>query len=289
VKGAEDGFLSHQVSFLLLSKKTKLEGLHSSVLILHLCSSYPCILNSYCTTTLDTARHRNSSRLFAVRVANSLPIPVKEARNHGHIRVVSLEWLLDSIDSKARAAEDSYLMTPPPTLDEDAKGKKRVKAKEPENESPTPDKDVKGKKAKEQDNEPPALDKDTKSKKRVKDDEADNEPPKKRFKDGQKLKNLNLTIPLDEGCNLGSAYCVYVNPEGVIFDVSLNQTNAGNNNNKFYRIQVSGRLCATPKSPGCAFSLLFPCINNRPQTNGSLAFEIILRKLQDMDSLGKDR
>ena len=31
---------------------------------------------------------------------------------------------------------------------------------------------------------------------------------------------------------------VYVDPEGIVYDASLNQTNAGNNNNKFYRIQV---------------------------------------------------
>jgi poly [ADP-ribose] polymerase 2/3/4 len=31
---------------------------------------------------------------------------------------------------------------------------------------------------------------------------------------------------------------VHIDSDGVIYDVSLNQTNAGNNNNKFYRIQL---------------------------------------------------
>ena len=32
---------------------------------------------------------------------------------------------------------------------------------------------------------------------------------------------------------------VYVDDDGVIYDVAANQTNSGNNNNKFYRVQVS--------------------------------------------------
>lgn len=31
---------------------------------------------------------------------------------------------------------------------------------------------------------------------------------------------------------------VYIDGDGTIFDVSLNQTNVGSNNNKFYRIQI---------------------------------------------------
>ncbi|KAK4565371.1 hypothetical protein LTR86_003988 [Recurvomyces mirabilis] len=47
-----------------------------------------------------------------------------------------------------------------------------------------------------------------------------------------------LAIPVDEGCPL-STYRVFVDPsDGMIYDASLNQTNASNNNNKFYRIQL---------------------------------------------------
>lgn len=53
-----------------------------------------------------------------------------------------------------------------------------------------------------------------------------------------------LDIPIDDG--VSSAWHVYVDPDtGIIYDASLNQTNASNNNNKFYRVQV-----------GC---ILFPC------------------------------
>ncbi|KUJ16942.1 PARP-domain-containing protein [Mollisia scopiformis] len=46
-----------------------------------------------------------------------------------------------------------------------------------------------------------------------------------------------VNIPLDETCPLAQ-YAVYIDGDGMIYDASLNQTNAGNNNNKFYRIQL---------------------------------------------------
>ncbi|CCF39852.1 hypothetical protein CH063_02219 [Colletotrichum higginsianum] len=45
-----------------------------------------------------------------------------------------------------------------------------------------------------------------------------------------------LNVPLDEGCKVQGT--VYIAPDGVIYDASLNQTNATSNNNKFYRIQL---------------------------------------------------
>lgn len=44
-------------------------------------------------------------------------------------------------------------------------------------------------------------------------------------------------IPLDDSCPWTN-YEVYIDGDGVIFDAALNQTNAGNNNNKFYRVQL---------------------------------------------------
>lgn len=35
---------------------------------------------------------------------------------------------------------------------------------------------------------------------------------------------------------------VYIDDSGIIYDAALNQTNVGNNNNKFYRIQVKPLL-----------------------------------------------
>jgi poly [ADP-ribose] polymerase len=58
--------------------------------------------------------------------------------------------------------------------------------------------------------------------------------------EGQLAKSKDMQIPLDEGCPFSTSK-VYIDDAGVIYDASLNQTNASNNNNKFYRIQVSRR------------------------------------------------
>ena len=57
-------------------------------------------------------------------------------------------------------------------------------------------------------------------------------------------------VPLDEHCPY-VPHTVYIDPSGVALDASLNQTNATNNNNKFYRIQV----CRVP-SRSCSFNLI---------------------------------
>ncbi|MCJ1473966.1 hypothetical protein MMC13_002622 [Lambiella insularis] len=69
-------------------------------------------------------------------------------------------------------------------------------------------------------------------------EETSSPPPAKKQKDGQKAKSGNLNIPVDEGCGLGGSSKVYIDGDGTIFDASLNQTNAGSNANKFYRIQL---------------------------------------------------
>lgn len=56
-----------------------------------------------------------------------------------------------------------------------------------------------------------------------------------------------LDIPIDDG--VASSWHVYVDPDtGIIYDASLNQTNASNNNNKFYRVQVCLLIPACPTS-----------------------------------------
>jgi len=56
--------------------------------------------------------------------------------------------------------------------------------------------------------------------------------------DAQVATSSTVRVPVDEESGL-TAYRVYVDPVSkVIYDASLNQTNAGDNANKFYRIQV---------------------------------------------------
>lgn len=75
--------------------------------------------------------------------------------------------------------------------------------------------------------------------------QADSEPAvetkeEKEVAEGQFIKKKNVAIPVDEHCPLNSTYQVHIDPDsGLIYDASLNQTNASHNNNKFYRIQAS--------------------------------------------------
>lgn len=55
--------------------------------------------------------------------------------------------------------------------------------------------------------------------------------------DGQNAKSSKIAISVDEYCPL-SSYQVYIDDDGLIWDASLNQTNASANNNKFYKVQV---------------------------------------------------
>lgn len=88
-------------------------------------------------------------------------------------------------------------------------------------------------------------------------DESEPEPEPEETKeekvvaDGQFIKKKGVTIPVDEYCPLVN-YVVFVDPDtGMIYDASLNQSNSSNNNNKFYRIQVSFPC------PRSSFSLMF--------------------------------
>ncbi|KAH8880546.1 PARP-domain-containing protein [Thozetella sp. PMI_491] len=69
---------------------------------------------------------------------------------------------------------------------------------------------------------------------KIKDEEK---KPGRAMGEGQLAKRSDIAIPLDEGCPYAS-HMVFIDPTGVIYDASLNQTNASNNNNKFYRIQL---------------------------------------------------
>ena len=75
------------------------------------------------------------------------------------------------------------------------------------------------------------------------DEQVDSSEPAKdekkpEIKEAQLAKAGTSQIPLDDGCYL-TQYHVYIDSDSLIYDASLNQTNASGNNNKFYRIQVS--------------------------------------------------
>ncbi|GAW25107.1 putative poly [ADP-ribose] polymerase [Rosellinia necatrix] len=125
-----------------------------------------------------------------------------------------------------------------------AQPKKRGKAVKAEPEDEAKDDD--------DDNQPPQPKKKGKASKAGKGEtkeaakeESKEEPkaePKEReakVAEGQIAKSSDVKIPVDEGAQRELAnYEVYIDDDGVIYDASLNQTNAGRNNNKFYRVQL---------------------------------------------------
>lgn len=67
--------------------------------------------------------------------------------------------------------------------------------------------------------------------------QASNGNAKQAKQEGQKAVSHDINVPIDEGFKQGDAK-VYIDDDGIIFDASLNQTNIGGNNNKFYRLQL---------------------------------------------------
>ncbi|KAF1961008.1 PARP-domain-containing protein [Byssothecium circinans] len=153
----------------------------------------------------------------ATNVLVSTPADVKKSSKKvqdaesNHIPIVSIDWL-DECASQLKVVDtDSYLIdnSAPPTAND--KGKKRAASPAPAT-APAP-----------------------KAAKLGSLSAAPKLEPK--VGDGSVLKSRDVNVPLDEGCPL-QTYRVYVDEEGVVHDALLNQTNASNNNNKFYRIQL---------------------------------------------------
>ncbi|CAK7274673.1 hypothetical protein SEPCBS119000_006292 [Sporothrix epigloea] len=139
------------------------------------------------------------------------------------IFVVDVEWLLASVKANQRQAEGQFLMNAAPTTAAPA----AATAAPPPPAAALPAPGVGSTKRKRGADNASAA--------------APARAPAKRQKtaktDG---KGGGVIIPVDEACTMSNV-TVYVGDDGVVWDASLNQTNSGQNNNKFYRIQV---LCA---------------------------------------------
>ncbi|PGH23442.1 hypothetical protein AJ80_02552 [Polytolypa hystricis UAMH7299] len=143
----------------------------------------------------------------------------KQATSIKDVKIVSLDWLVDSVTKKKRAKEAPYLYN-------QANGAS-APSSDATNTRPT--------RSKRQANAKRAL--DTTPDDDSKDDE-DKEPPVKKQKDAQKSSAPTLKIPVDERCPYLMSHQVYIDSAGLIYDAALNQTNSSNNNNKFYLIQL---------------------------------------------------
>ncbi|KAL1409265.1 hypothetical protein Q8F55_006098 [Vanrija albida] len=143
--------------------------------------------------------------------------------------IVSVDWLEACEKDDEWVEEAPYLITKgaaPAPSPAKPKGKAAANgAGAKRAASPSPDAKPAPKKAKKAD-----------TKADVKDEVKDEAKPEANGH-GQKLKKKDTVVPVDDGCMLVGA-SVHIGDDGTIWDASLNQTNASNNNNKFYRIQV---------------------------------------------------
>jgi poly [ADP-ribose] polymerase len=162
---------------------------------------------------------------------------VKQAKSHD-VKIVKLAWLEDCLDQTTKLSEDDYGFDKPVTTvasNGKANGsrKRTVDDAEDDDSQSQPKKKSKaanGSNTQSQEASKPKSEPKTSEK-------------KTEISDGQIniAKSSDISIPVDETCPL-THYRVYIDKAGVIYDAALNQTNASNNNNKFYRVQVGAEF-----------------------------------------------
>ncbi|KAH7131867.1 poly polymerase catalytic domain-containing protein [Dendryphion nanum] len=154
-------------------------------------------------------------------------IKVKSAQKNG-IPIVTIDWLNDSASSNTKEDPNDYLLS--------SGGAAPAPASAPASaaNAPAPARSSKANGKKRAASPPASLKPDRKQQKKTEPNDKDTDEPK--FGEGSYAKS-NMVIPLDEGCALPT-HQVYIGDDGIVYDASLNQTNASNNNNKFYRVQL---------------------------------------------------
>ncbi|KAI0387336.1 PARP-domain-containing protein [Hypomontagnella monticulosa] len=181
--------------------------------------------------TLAKSVTATTSHLVATEADFNKPsVKVKAAQSHS-IHIVSFLWLEDSLSQKTRMGEDSYSLDYPSSQPLTNGSRKRANVGA---DSDNDDDEEEEEEAKPQPKKQKGKDVQVKAGK-----QEEKEVKEAKVAVGQIAKSRDVRIPLDEGAEKKySSYEVYIDDDGVIYDASLNQTNATNNNNKFYRVQV---------------------------------------------------
>ncbi|KAJ5338000.1 hypothetical protein N7452_004728 [Penicillium brevicompactum] len=137
----------------------------------------------------------------------------KKAHSLPNCQIVSLSWLLESVQAKKPLPESNFAFGNGSTSQADTKS-----------QNGNDDTEVKPK---------------TKKRSASKDEAPESI---KKSKNSQKATTKCLNIPIDEGFNMRSGTfrqpTVFIDDAGLIWDATLNQTVASDNANKFYRIQL---------------------------------------------------
>ena len=207
---------------------------------------------------------KDTTHLITIQADYDKPsTKVKAAKDQG-THIVGLEWLQDCLSSSAKEDETKYLFNAPsasthtaPVVAANSAAAQAPKAPQANGSSAPQAKPSRGRKRAASPPPPTSPSSPAPQAKKKKgatnsksaDDTTNSKPtksdPEPVIGEGQVAKSRNIRVPLDEGCpNVNNS--VYIDDDGVIYDASLNQTNASNNNNKFYRVQVHVRPFPSP-------------------------------------------
>ncbi|KAG0646902.1 Poly [ADP-ribose] polymerase 2-A [Hyphodiscus hymeniophilus] len=202
--------------------------------------------------TLTKSINEDTTHLVTLKTDFAKPsAKVNKAKSHG-IPIVSLQWLEECLDTNSRLSEDDYSFEASdaaPAAVATTKGKatgsrKRSSKDDSEDDESQPQSkktksaNTKGSQIHSQIQSQDASQSATSG---SRSDSKISVKPKleRELTDGPSnvAKSSVVNIPIDETCPLAH-YTIYIDNGGVIYDANLNQTNAGNNNNKFYRLQL---------------------------------------------------
>ncbi|RYP79322.1 hypothetical protein DL769_003003 [Monosporascus sp. CRB-8-3] len=156
---------------------------------------------------------------------------VKSAKSN-NVPIVNFQWLEECLGQMTRVDENNYGLEAPA-----APSSAAAPSAAPPSAPPKTNSSRKRKAAQMEDDDD--VDSKPEKSKPVPEQHKAGGPKEARVAEGQVAKSLDVRIPVDEGANRELVnYEVYINDDGLIYDASLNQTNASNNNNKFYRLQL---------------------------------------------------
>jgi poly [ADP-ribose] polymerase 2/3/4 len=141
-----------------------------------------------------------------------------------NIPIVTYEWLASSLKSTEPIDTEAYLFSEESQAIADLNIEEVVK---------TPPRSRRKRSRSEANNDSAASDVQATPSKRFRHANPTPPPPPPTLTNGRPAK-----IPIDEGVPEGHSYQVHVDGKGMIWDATLNQSNSGKNNNKFYRIQI---------------------------------------------------
>jgi poly [ADP-ribose] polymerase 2/3/4 len=153
---------------------------------------------------------------------------VKQAAIIPEIKVVTFEWLVKALSAKREVNAATFRLNAGATATSDPcvlKGSKMSKSKKRKRGDASDDED------KDEDVAPKKL---------------STAPPSTQAasKISAIAKKPPVKVPVDHNSGLDQSHEVYRSDDGTIYDVTLNQTNAGQNNNKFYIMQLLGSLAS---------------------------------------------